>query len=515
MPRQVATVTLAALMAAVVACTGDDLVAPATGSLRVVAATSGPPIGTLGYTIQVDTRLPERLAASSTVLLTGLAAGEHRLSLGDVGGNCSVEGENPRTVQILANDTTTVTFSVGCSPTVGTIRITISTGGAFPDPDGYEVTLDGSRHGMLGPSGEFTSPGLGLGTHRVELSGVASNCVLAGESSRSVEVAGGLTSLLAFVVDCSAAPPIAFVTDAFVGAVITLVNPDGSGLTHLPHQGLGEAHPVWSPDRSRIAFESQADLYVMNPDGTGRTRLTSDLWILDDFRWSPDGSSLAVSVYDCPKFSPDDCLTSHIWLVRADGAGATRLTDGARPSWSPDGRTIAFGSLVSFAMKTIHADGSGLTTLDVPGAFSPQWSPDGTRIAFLKLRAGVLEILTINPDGTGVINVTQGRGYDRGVVWSPDGRRIAFETSSPDDLNSSTIGLSNADGTSRVILTSNPSGDYLPAWSPDGRHIAFVRNESFPSFGAEIYVVSDTGGAATDVNNNPDVFDSDPVWSSK
>ena len=96
---------------------------------------------------------------------------------------------------------------------------------------------------------------------------------------------------------------------------------------------------------------------------------------------------------------------------------------------------------------------------------SPSWSPDGRMLAFTG-RGG--DIYTVHADGPGLHKLTHGPGWNVGADWSPDGRRILF-VSSRDDLVYRTFDLfvMNADGSGQRNLTHTPDvSEYSPSWAP-------------------------------------------------
>jgi Tol biopolymer transport system component len=121
--------------------------------------------------------------------------------------------------------------------------------------------------------------------------------------------------------------------------------------------------------------------------------------------------------------------------MNADGSGQRRLTSGAArdlaPSWSPDGRTIAFdrrvgrGSGVSYEIYVMNADGSSQRPL--ARGTEPRWSPDGKKIAYSRAVGNGVgrapdnwEIFVMNADGTDQQNVTRNRRWDESwLAWSP------------------------------------------------------------------------------------------------
>jgi Tol biopolymer transport system component len=128
---------------------------------------------------------------------------------------------------------------------------------------------------------------------------------------------------------------------------------DGGSQTRLTDSPAFDGDPAVSPDGARIAFTSERDgnreVYVMNADGSGQQRLTTTGGrvsspafdsVDENPSWSPDGTRIA--------FDSTRDGNWELYVMNADGSGQTRLTDhpalDARPVWSPDGRQIAFES---------------------------------------------------------------------------------------------------------------------------------------------------------------------------
>ena len=120
----------------------------------------------------------------------------------------------------------------------------------------------------------------------------------------------------------------------------------------------------------------------------------------------------------------------------------------------------------------------------------------------------LIDIFTINADGTGRTNLTNNYEEEHSPAWSPDGRKIVYVNG---DANRS-IWVMNADGSGQravTLISDGHIGDGSPTWSPDGTKIAFtvqVINE------IDIFVMNADGSGQTNVTNRPE-DELSPDWS--
>jgi Tol biopolymer transport system component len=304
-----------------------------------------------------------------------------------------------------------------------------------------------------------------------------------------------------------------------------VANADGSGERRLLPDSTGLDYDAsFSPDGQWIVFTSerdaagsgQADIYRVRPDGTGLERLTKDSSMEDAGAVSPDGKLMA---YVSTK---GGARTANIWVMDLASRRARNLTgDGKsappetmsgyfRPSWSPDGKWIAFssdrgekwigaeqgagaGHSHPTSLYVIRPDGTGLrrlTTTTPQTAFgTPKWSPDGRKlvayevptretfgarmhgfgIAALGATSQIVEIDVETGERKGV---TEGAGLKTNPSYLAGGR-IGYLTKNSGRDGKPDKQVSYSDG------TAGPRGDVrTPSWSPDGKTVVYSRFET-------------------------------------
>jgi Tol biopolymer transport system component len=529
-------------------CGGGDVTTPTSGSLEITTSTSGPNPDQDGYTVEIDGGAATAISINGTLGREDLVPGSHTILLAGLELNCTVEGDNPRTVGVTAAQVTRVTFTVSCTtppPSTGILIVTTTTTGPKPDPDGYTLMVDTGSPQGIGVNATLTVENLSAGSHTVTLAGLASNCRVEGENPRTVLVTTGTDVEVALAITCTQTQgsKILFLSYRDGAGDIFTMNTDGSQQTNLTRSVEGVLTGSWSPDGRRVAFMSyhgdfDDDLQVINPDGSGATNLTGavQFYLLAPIQWSPDGSKIAFAALS-DDVSPDD-----IYIINADGTQLTRLVDGGdndpeteepssdanQPSWSPDGSQIAFTSYGGRGrgIFIMNPDGSGQRPLTSGNDTDASWSPDGRKIAFIRTtRSNVSgrplfadNVWVMNSDGSRPLGLTRFSVEDELELrmsrpsWSPDGSRVTF--AGHHTVNPDRIYLAPADGNGLTVLASaGENNNYVrlsgARWSPDGTHILFSASLGGSNF--DIFVMNTDGSSVTNLTNHPS-HDSDGQW---
>ena len=293
-----------------------------------------------------------------------------------------------------------------------------------------------------------------------------------------------------------------------------VANADGSGAHKLIGSEGFDYAARFSDDGQWIAFTSerngrgQSDIYRVRADGTGLERLTDDPAIDDQAVMSPDNRYVAF-------MSDRGANRANIWILdlktrklrNLTGAvpiqGAPDKPDGFyRPSWSPDGKWIAFTSdrntewkshdkgvawehLQELSIYVVRPDGSGFRRVSGPDLTtgSPKWSADGkqiiayqgdvevswlSRVDQLSKRA-TTQIVAIDVATGKVKELTTGPGVKLSPQFLPGGR-FAYSTKT-----AQVTGVAYSDGPA-----SFPANTREPSWTKDGKKVVYELISNLP-----------------------------------
>jgi eukaryotic-like serine/threonine-protein kinase len=195
-------------------------------------------------------------------------------------------------------------------------------------------------------------------------------------------------------------------------------------------------------------------------------RLTNDTASDTYPTWSPDGKQIA--------FTSNREGQSAIFVMNADGSGVRRINNGLMVSeaafWQPDGR-IRFGD--GQYIYTMKPDGSEVVRLNSSGLHSPDGRQIISRKELIPGNSNSLELFVANADGRNQRRLTHNKIPEVNPAWSHDGKKIAFNCIPDGDWTKGAICVINADGSGLTRLTDQSLQSQFSSWSPDGTMIAF------------------------------------------
>jgi len=288
---------------------------------------------------------------------------------------------------------------------------------------------------------------------------------------RALAIAGGIICVL-------------LLTTALFWLKVRPLEPNFSSVVVTPFTTLPgqEVAPTFSPDGSQIAFAWSShvnqgfDLYVKTISSERMIKLTDhpSHWISP--AWSPDGTQIAFA-----RWSQND---SGVFVVPALGGPERKLADATfwhepfmQISWSPDSKSLAYWS--------VGGDGSRISLLSLDtlrsriinpdlhcwDMASPSFSPDGRRLAFVCTSSiavyGIYEMALA--DGS-TRRLTSTMGYFRGLTWSADGTQVIFSNDSGDGGSLWQVDLDH-----RLVKLPFGEEGTAPFAAEKGGNLAYVR----------------------------------------
>jgi Tol biopolymer transport system component len=227
---------------------------------------------------------------------------------------------------------------------------------------------------------------------------------------------------------------------------IWVMNADGSGKVNLTHsRDANEHYPQVSPDGTKIAFTVDAgegrdavrSLWIMDVDGQNRRKIADRA--REPF-WAPDGKVIAYLPQEYPKFDVIDYYTKGMVYHHLDTGisephpNSDKLRHLYHPRFTPDGQwivaTVHGGMGFSHAILGIEAHGDKIVDFKIHGC-RPTVSPDGKYLAWgsddHELDTAPLDTEGGTPHlGASRLRIRDAKNKIYHIAWSPDGRFVAF-----------------------------------------------------------------------------------------
>ena len=293
--------------------------------------------------------------------------------------------------------------------------------------------------------------------------------------------------------------------------------PDWSRASHLQltDQAGTEFHPSLAPDGKTFVYSSDQsgnfDLYLQRVGGKNPTNLTKDS-TADDSQpaFSPDGERIAFRSEREP---------SGVYIMGATGENLRLVADGGfHPSWSPDGKEIAYSlkgrnepdvrNNVPSQIRVVNVESGARRLLCELDAMQPAWSPHGARIAFwfMPQSVGRSDVATIPSAGGEPVVVTQDATTNWNPVWSPDGRYLYFVSDKGGSMSLWRVRVEEETG---QVLSEPEAVGTLSKYS---RHLGFSRDGK-----RMIYVQTDNQSniQAADFDARAEKIIGEPRWVTR
>ena len=324
------------------------------------------------------------------------------------------------------------------------------------------------------------------------------------------------------------------------------ISPDGNyitytksvnGVQHIFLQRIGGGNAIdltkdskfdnyqsaFSPDGQLIVFRSERDgggLFLMGSTGESVKRLTN---LGYNPTWSPDGAKIVFAT-ESVELPYTRAVISQLWTAEIANGRTQKIYDGdaVQPSWSPNGKWIAFWGLPKGSGKRVIwiVSASGGNPIEITNDnyinWSPTWSAGGKYLYFSSSRGGSMNLWRVKIDeGSGktlspLEPVTTPSTFSAMAKMSHDGKKMVFVTS---DIRDNLYKLNFNPGTEKVngepiAVTKGSKQFSYPSVSPDNQWISV----SSTGQQEDIYIMRPDGSDISKLTN--DLFkDRGPQWS--
>jgi Tol biopolymer transport system component len=274
-----------------------------------------------------------------------------------------------------------------------------------------------------------------------------------------------------------------------------------------PTRGMGDSDPAFSPDGTALAFVrwsdlSSTDLYVvkmgkdLSPRGEPKKLPAGSLFAANP-AWTIAGREIIfVADISWEVYRISVTGGSPPQKISSLGSGVTSV------ALTKDGRRLAYSvttrnsNIWRVDLTVNNAKPERLIASTRREVF-PSYSPDGRRIAFSSNRSGISQIWVCDADGSKAAPVTSLRRATTGTPhWSPDGHTIIFDSNVTGTFQVYTV---PSDGGKLRQMTHTDRSNYGGSWSRDGVWIYFTSGQDV---NAQIWKMPSQGGEPIQVTHN-------------
>jgi len=376
------------------------------------------------------------------------------------------------------------------------IIVTVKLAGVYPF-DAFGIRIDDRPMSLSKSEPGLVITGLNAGSHTVALSQLPANCQNDGPTQLTVQTTSANLSAADFRVTCIAVngsiaiaatisdydKPLALT--AQVDSTIVSFNLRPNKTTVIDRSFDGGSHVVKLSEIPTFC-EATGSISTSVTLKTGAVKKDTAMATFSIRCGAPP--KLGVDTAAAIAFERD----GYVMVVRESGSTPVALAEGEHPSWSHDGKLIAFEKLMScddfgcdHDLWLMDGSGNNPRTIGVDmnaDDYDAAISPDSKKIAFIRFAPGIdmtfLGVSNVNGDSLAYVSIWS---PSNSPSWSPDGSQLVFSCGrgGVDDLclispEKRCFLFADRCDLSEDHLTTLPGNEWDPSWSPDGKRIAFT-----------------------------------------